>query len=313
MIAKVPGPGDSRSIRGGLIPGTPGLPAFTMTMADQARLPVLIAVPHAGRVYPADLTERMRHPASAGVRLEDRLVDVVAQAIARETGAALIVAHAPRAMIDLNRAPDDVDWEMISGAPRPSFPRLSAGRRARSGLGLIPRRLSGMGEVWRKPLPMEEMDRRLEQVHQPYHTALSETLQQLRDRWGAALLLDLHSMPPLGPKHGGDPAADFVLGDRFGASCSAMLVAGAFDHLASAQRVTAHNRPYAGGYVLDRHGAPARGLHAVQVEVCRTTYLDEHLREPGPGLADVVRVLTGMVRRLADELAAGRQLPQAAE
>lgn len=313
MIAKVPGPGDSRSIRGGLIPGTAALPAFTVTAADQARLPVLIAVPHAGRIYPPDLTGRMRHPVSAGVRLEDRLIDVVAQGLARETGAALIVAHAPRAMIDLNRAPDDVDWEMISGAARPSFPRLSAGRRARSGLGLVPRRLSGIGEIWRKPLPVEELDRRLEQVHRPYHTALSDTLQRLRDRWGSALLLDLHSMPPLGPKHGGDPAADFVLGDRFGASCAPALVTAAFDYLASAHRVAAHNRPYAGGYVLDRHGAPPRGVHAVQVEVCRATYLDESLREPGPGLAGVVAVLTGMVRRLADELAGGRQVPQAAE
>lgn len=313
MIAKVPGPGDSRSMRGGLIPGTPGLPAFSMTLAGAASLPVLIAVPHAGRIYPADLTARMRHPGSAGMRLEDRLVDMVAQAVARETGAALIVAHSPRAMIDLNRAPDDVDWEMISGAPRPGFPRLSAGRRARSGLGLVPRRLPGMGEVWRKPLPMEELEARIEQVHQPYHAALATGLEHLRDRWGAALLLDLHSMPPLGPKHGGDPAPDFVLGDRFGASCSPAVVARAFHHLATEGRIAEHNRPYAGGYVLDRHGAPTRGVHALQVEVCRSTYLDEHLREAGPGLAGVVHVLTGLVRMLADELSTGRQLPQAAE
>ncbi|MGC1271171.1 MAG: N-formylglutamate amidohydrolase, partial [Croceibacterium sp.] len=118
---------------------------------------------------------------------------------------------------------------------------------------------------------------------------------------------------PLGSKHGADQAADFVLGDRFGASCAPGLAGAAYEHFASAGCVVAHNRPYAGGYVLDRHGAPARGIHALQVEVCRSTYLDSHLREPGPGMAAVVRVLTGLVRRMADELAEHRRLPQAAE
>ena len=135
----------------------------------------------------------------------------------------------------------------------------------------------------------------------------------LRDRWGAALLIDLHSMPPLGPKRGADAAPDFVIGDRFGASCDGSLSAAALDHLAQAGCRAAHNRPYAGGYVLDRHAVPARGVHAMQVEICRSAYLDSRLREPGPGLAGVARVLTGLVRRMAEELAAGRRLPQAAE
>jgi N-formylglutamate amidohydrolase len=120
-------------------------------------------------------------------------------------------------------------------------------------------------------------------------------------------------MPPLGPKRGHDAAPDFVIGDRFGASCDASLSAAAIDHFSIAGRRVAHNRPYAGGYVLDRHGASARGLHAMQVEICRSTYLDAQLREPGPGLAAVARVLAGLVRRMAEELAAGRSLPQAAE
>jgi len=154
---------------------------------------------------------------------------------------------------------------------------------------------------------------RLEQVHHPYHASLGAGLEQLRDRWGAALLIDLHSMPPLGPKRGHDAAPDFVVGDRFGASCDASLSAAAFEHFAAAGRRVAHNRPYAGGYVLDRHGASSRGIHAMQVEVCRSTYLDAQLREPGQGLAAVVRVLSGLVRRMAEELVAGRRLPQAAE
>src|SRR5690606_3561715 len=226
-----------------------------------------IAVPHAGRAYPPPLLEMMRYPAAAGPRLEDRLMDLVAGGVARDTGAALLVAEAPRAMIDLNRAPDDVDWDMISGSPGPDTVRRAAGRRARSGLGLIPRRLPATGELWKRRLTREDLAERTASVHQPDHAALSAARESLRDRWGAALLLELHSMPPLGPKTGANPAPDFVVGDRFGASCDRALAAAAFDHLAAHHRRAAHNRPYAGGFVLDRHGAPGRGIHAMQVEL----------------------------------------------
>ena len=313
MVNEGPAGRESRNARGGIIPGTARQPAFTLIQREPSPVPILIAVPHAGRAYPGDLAARMRNQAAASMRLEDRFADLVAEAVARETGAALLIAHAPRAMIDLNRAPDDVDWDMVAGgAPEPRV-RLAAGRRARSGLGLVPRRLPGLGELWKRPMTREELTARVEQVHQPYHAALSGGLEALRDRWGAALLIDLHSMPPLGPKRGADAAPDFVIGDRFGASCDGTLSAAAFDHFSQAGRRVAHNRPYAGGYVLDRHAAPARGLHALQVEICRSAYLDAQLREPAPGLAVVTRVLAGLVRRLAEELAAGRSLPQAAE
>ena len=307
------GPGRGDGPRGS-IPGAPaGKPAFALTQRDPAPVPVLIAVPHAGRIYPPDLAEVMRNQAAASLRLEDRYADIVAEAVARETGAALLVARAPRAMIDLNRAPDDIDWEMVAGGLPERRVRNAAGRRARSGLGLVPRRLPGFGELWRRRMTQEELTARIEQVHQPYHTALAAGLERLRDRWGAALLIDLHSMPPLGPKRGHDAAPDFVVGDRFGASCDGALSSAALDHFATAGWRAAHNRPYAGGYVLDRHGATARGVHAMQLEICRSTYLDSELREPGPGLAAVARVLSGFVRRMAEELAGGRSLPQAAE
>ena len=304
---------EQRKARGGTIPGTAGQPAFSLSLRNPAPVPILIAVPHAGRAYPEEFSALMRNQAAASLRLEDRFADLVAEAVARETGAGLLVAHAPRAMNELNRAPDDVDWDMVAGgAPEPRV-RHAAGRRARSGLGLVPRRLPGFGELWKRRMSTEELAARIEQVHKPYHAALAGGLEALRDRWGAALLIDLHSMPPLGPKRGADAAPDFVVGDRFGASCDGALSAAAFDHFAQAGHRVAHNRPYAGGYVLDLHAAPARGLHALQVEICRSAYLDAQLHEPGPGLAAVARVLAGLVRRLAEDLVAGRSLPQAAE
>lgn len=297
----------------GLVPGAAGQPAFTLHLRDGAPVPVLIAVPHAGRVYPHAFAESMRNLEAATLRLEDRFVDLVAERVARETGAGLLVAHAPRAMIDLNRAPDDIDWEMVAGAEPQRRARMAAGRRARSGLGLVPRRLPGLGELWRRRLSEAELRVRLDEVHRPYHAALSEALELLRDRWGSALLIDLHSMPPLGSKRGLEPAPDFVVGDRFGASCDTALSAATLNHFASEGLRAAHNRPYAGGYVLERHGAPARGIHTLQLEICRSAYLDPALREPGPGLAAVARILSRLVRRMASELAAGRSFPQAAE
>jgi N-formylglutamate amidohydrolase len=172
--------------------------------------------------------------------------------------------------------------------------------------------------LWRRRHEEHDLKARIAGIHQPYHAQLANSLEALRDRWGVALLIDLHSMPPLATRPG-QPAAEFVIGDRFGGSCHGSLVAASFQHLAAADRLAAHNRPYAGGYVLERHGRPGTGVHAMQVEVDRSCYLDSNLREIGPGFDDVVTVLSDMVRRLASvvaELAPGqgdRNWPLAAE
>jgi N-formylglutamate amidohydrolase len=215
-------------------------------------------------------------------------------------------------MIDLNRAVDDVDWEMFGRRCGEDLGSYTPGQRARSGLGLIPRRLPGMGELWKRRHEETELDARIAQIHEPYHATLSDALAALRRTWGAALLIDLHSMPPLGGR-GAQPPAEFVLGDRFGASCHGALVGSAFAYFSEMRRGAAHNRPYAGGYVLERHGAPQRGLHAVQLEIDRSSYLDSHLAEPGRGFAAMVHLLTGLVRRLAGEVAGLGQLSGAGQ
>lgn len=289
---------DSQCSPGGSIPGT-GAPAFDLWLSPVSPLPVLIAVPHAGRDYPVDLLERMRDPVYSAMRLEDRHVDALGHELAHQTGAALIVARAPRAMIDLNRASDDVDWEMVAGGAPGGQRRSLANRRSRAGLGLVPRRLPVIGEIWRRRMARDELDERIAGIHQPYHRQLGQALEAIRDRWGAALLIDLHSMPPLRRRLPEEQPAEFVIGDRFGASCDAMLAARALGFFASAGRPAAHNRPYAGGYVLDRHAQPTRGIHALQLEVCRSTYLDARLSEPSARLPAVARMLAGLVRDLA--------------
>jgi len=307
-------------VTGGCVPGLNNAPAFTLTTPPRLRLPLLLAVPHAGRAYPPAVMARMRDPALAQLRLEDRFVDRLGVAIAQQTGAALLVANAPRALLDLNRADDDVDWDMIEGgrpahgadraAPQPS------NHRARSGLGLVPRRLPGSGEIWRGRLAQDELAARIEGIHHAYHAALAQELARIRAEWGVALLVDLHSMPPLRAVDGEGAAAVIVLGDRFGASCHQRLMGRALAHLEARGYPAAQNRPYSGGYVLDRHGAPQAGVHALQIEVCRATYLDRRLSEPGPGLAMMAAMLADLVRELGAEaalLGGGEGLLQAAE
>lgn len=306
---------DSHTETGGFIAGN-SRPAYSLAIPGSAPIPILIAVPHAGRDYPLQVLSRMRDPEMTSLRLEDRHVDLLAREVARQTGAPLILAHAPRAMLDLNRARDDVDWAMIEGGQADAPRHSQANRRARSGLGLVPRRLPGFGEIWKGRLTREELEARIEGIHRPYHAAVARALERIRDDWGVALLLDFHSMPPLKRWSGEGRTPHFVLGDRFGASCDGTLVFRGLRYFERQGEVAAHNRPYSGGFVLDHHAAPGRGLHALQLEVCRSRYLDRRLAEPGEGLGDLARLVAGMVRELGAataRLAQGGPFAQAAE
>jgi N-formylglutamate amidohydrolase len=291
-------------------------------------MPVLIAVPHAGRAYPSEILSQMRDARHSQLRLEDRRIDAVGVDIARMTGTGLLVAHAPRAMLDLNRAAEDIDWGMVAkpkGFEKENFLCGLGGQdhgvgssnaRARSGLGLIPRRLPGFGEIWRSRITPSEINRRIEQIHQPYHEFLEKELRRIRDAWGAALLIDLHSMPPLRRRSGEQQAPRIVLGDRYGASCDSVLAEHAFRYLEHHGSETAHNRPYSGGYVLDRHARPGKGIHGIQIEVCRSTYLDTAFSETTANAKALAQVLAGLVRVLGAEtagLGSGGQMAQAAE
>ena len=101
----------------------------------------------------------------------------------------------------------------------------------------------------------------------------------------------------------GLPAPEVVVGDRFGQTCDGSLVGSCFSYFAEMRRGAAHNRPYAGGYVLERHARPDEGLHALQLEIDRSSYLDTRLVEPGQGFAAMAGLLAGLVRRLAAEVA----------
>ncbi len=261
---------------------------------DAPLIPVVLSVPHSGRAYSDELLGAARVPFQTLELLEDRLVDrLVWRAVAG--GAAALVALRPRAEIDLNRDEREIDPAMVT--PPPSSRALLQSPRSRGGLGLVPSRITGAGAIWWRRLSAAELDRRIEDVHRPYHRALGALLEETRTRFGTAILLDCHSMPPRGA--GLSEQAGVVLGDRFGTSIAPHFLEVA---TAAARRLgfkVARNEPYAGGYITQAHGRPAEGIHALQLEVDRSLYLDEGLRGPGPGFDAIAGLIAAMVSALS--------------
>jgi N-formylglutamate amidohydrolase len=251
--------------------------------------PVILSVPHAGRDYPPTVQSFARVPLAALTGLEDRHVDAVA--LAARGVETMIVQRVARAWIDLNRAEHDRDPRIDDGAPAG---HLSA--KVRSGLGLVPRRTSAAGELWRRRLSGDEVVARIESTHRPYHAALEAALKAAQARFGVAVLLDIHSMPPIAGS-----GARIVIGDRFGRAAASRFVGRIRDELVGWGIEYAVNAPYAGGHILERHGRPGAQIHAVQLEIDRTLYLDSRLDQPGAGFDQVVQLVRGIIDVLADE------------
>lgn len=281
---------------------------FAAHNAESLPVPVLVSVPHAGRDYPDVVFNALRLPRAALLRLEDRYADLLVRNLLR-TGSPVIVAHRARAWIDLNRDESDLDVEMVLGADRANYPQ--PGPKQRGGLGLIPRRLSGDGDLWNRPFELADIENRIASFHQPYHRQVADVLARMRAKFGVAILLDLHSMPPIRQAQPGD-AAEFVIGDRFGQSASSHYAELLIDQIRMRGFRAALNHPYAGEYILRRHARPKANIHAIQLEVDRSLYLDSALREPGAGLASIAAVIGDLVYALADQ-ALGKSTLIAAE
>jgi N-formylglutamate amidohydrolase len=251
--------------------------------------PVVVSVPHAGRDYPPALRTMARVSMAALASLEDRLVDAVAEAA--RGGETMLVQRTPRAWIDLNRAESERDPRLDEGAG-PSI----ASAKVRSGLGLVPRRTTQAGDLWSRRLTGAEVEARIVADHRPYHAALGELLTAARARFGAAVLLDLHSMPSI--TGAGPPQV--VLGDRFGRAAAARFVHRSEAEVEAAGVRVALNSPYAGGHILDRHARPAAGIHGVQLEIDRALYLDRR-GELSARFGETAALVRRVIAALADE------------
>ena len=269
---------------------------FALHNVAEPPLPVLLSVPHAGRDYPDSIFANLRLPPASLLRLEDRYADLLARdAVANCVPT--IIAHRARAWIDLNRDERDIDVEMVSGLDRGACPTPSA--KQRGGLGLIPRRLSGEGDIWKRPFAAADVGSRISGFHRVYHAAVARTLSRMREKFGMAILLDLHSMPPV-QAIGSGPSPRFVIGDQFGRSAASQ-----FAHLLTAQIkqsgfAVALNHPYSGDHMLRQHGSVDNNVHALQLEVDRSLYLDSALREPNENLAAISELIGNIVATLAN-------------
>jgi N-formylglutamate amidohydrolase len=254
-------------------------------------LPVLLSVPHSGRDYDEAVLANAAQGRRALETLEDPLVDRLAwRAISAGIGA--VIQPVPRAVIDCNRDEEEVDPAAILGiSPAP------VGPRARHGLGLVPSRTHGHGRLWRRPIDRAELARRVEQVHRTYHQALGDALTAHVALYGEALLIDCHSMPsrPRGQ-------AEVVIGDRHGTSAAGWLVAEAARLTREAGFRVALNDPYAGGAIVTRHGQPHRGVHAIQLEIGRETYLGADGRTASAGFDRVASLIEMLAIGLGEAL-----------
>ncbi|MEO1017411.1 MAG: N-formylglutamate amidohydrolase [Pseudomonadota bacterium] len=253
-------------------------------------MPIVLSSPHSGTHYEPGLLAQMCVSRSDLRPLEDGPVDLLLQP-ARRTGTCLVAAKFPRAFVDLNRAPDEIDRSLIHDWPETE--KTLPTNRARAGLGIVPTHI-GTRPIYPQPLTRAEIERRRDRAHTPYHRALETALRYTREMFGNAVLIDCHSMPEAATAPNGS-LADISLGDRHGKSCSAWLVDLVEKECRRMGYTVSRNRPYSGGYITERYGKPVTGHHAIQLEIRRSLFMDEQTHRPNSNFKRVQNHLHRLV------------------
>lgn len=246
--------------------------SFAMAQPATQTAPFVFSSPHSGRDYPADFLAASRLDAQALRKSEDCFVDELFSGMP-QLGAPLLCALFPRAYLDLNREPYELDPELVR-EPLPAHANTQSIRVA-GGLGTVARIVADGEEIYPGALPLSVVMKRIETLYFPFHNALARLMEQTGNRFGFSVLVDCHSMPSSNAVPGGGPRPDIVIGDRFGASCDQRVVRLVREGFQRKGYDVQMNRPYAGGYITEHHGRPPRGAHALQIEINRGLYLDE--------------------------------------
>jgi N-formylglutamate amidohydrolase len=267
---------------------------FVLIQPLRRTAPLVFASPHSGRRYPRDMLAAARAPLASLRRGEDAYVDELIAGAAVH-GAPILCAAFARAYVDLNRGADELDQDMFAEALTGPF--NAASPRVQAGLGVLPRIAGDGREIYKAKLPSAEAERRIACIYAPYHETLAALIGETQRLFGCAVLIDCHSMPS-----GARPAhtPDFVLGDRYGASCHPAITGLVEATLKSMGYRVARNAPFAGGYSTQTHGRPAHNRHALQIEINRALYLDERSLQRTKGFTRIGPDLM----RLAEALAA---------
>lgn len=255
-----------------------------------AETAVIVEVPHAGLAVPTEVRAQLVVGDAAILRDSDLYVDRLFARAPRH-GATLLTSGLSRYVVDLNRAPDDVDRQTVRDhpAPRPTQSRGVVWRSTTEGLAAL-----------REPITFVELERRLARYHTPYHTALEAEIERKKARFGHAIVVAGHSMPSTG-KGGQGRRADVVPGSRGRTSASPLVIDLVDRHFSDAGLSVKHDDPYRGGWSTQRYGHPERGVHAIQIEINRALYADEVTGEPD---ADGVARIEALLLSLLDALGA---------
>jgi N-formylglutamate amidohydrolase len=247
-------------------------PPYTLVEPQHQRVPFVFNSPHSGRNYRPQFLSQSRLDRAAIRKSEDFRVDELFSG-ALQHGCPILAANFPRAFLDVNREPYELDPAMFSG-PLPAFANTRSVRVA-GGLGTIARIVSETEEIYASRLAVAEGMERIDTIYKPYHAALRGLVNRTKARFGHAVLVDCHSMPSMRDGSGRRARPDFVLGDRFGTSCAPQITWAACEFLAELGYDVEINKPYAGGFITEHYGRPQSGFHAIQVEINRGIYMDE--------------------------------------
>jgi N-formylglutamate amidohydrolase len=272
-------------------------PAFEVLEPAEWRGPIIFNSPHSGNVYPRTFLTAARLDMATLRRSEDSFVDELILGVLK-CGHPVMRAHFPRCYVDVNREPYELDPRMFEGR-LPSFANTRSMRVA-GGLGTVARVVGDAQEIYGKRIPVDDAIRRIESLYKPYHRALRRLFTRVHRDFGAAVLIDCHSMPSTAGAKDERPRADIVLGDRYGTSCVGVVAEVIEETLRGQGYLVSRNKPYAGGFITEHYGNPAVGLHAVQLEINRALYMDERRFEKSPSFATLVADIEMLADRLAD-------------
>jgi N-formylglutamate amidohydrolase len=271
-------------------------PPFEVLEPAEWRGPVVFNSPHSGNIYPRAFLTASRLDVSTLRRSEDSFVDELAIGVVRR-GYPLMRAYFPRCYVDVNREPYELDPRMFEGR-LPSFANTRSMRVA-GGLGTVARVVGDAQEIYSQRIPVDDAIRRIEWLYKPYHRALRRVFTRVHRDFGAAVLIDCHSMPSTAGSKDERPRSDVVLGDRYGTSCVAAIAEVAEATLRAQGYSVGRNKPYAGGFITEHYGNPAAGLHAIQLELNRALYMDERRFERAPAFNRLASDLETLAENLA--------------
>jgi len=270
-------------------------PPFEVVEPAKCRGPLLFNSPHSGRIYPREFLLASRLDLATLRRSEDSFVDELFAGVV-ERGHPLVRAHFPRCYVDVNREPYELDPRMFDGR-LPSFANTRSMRVA-GGLGTVARVVGDAQEIYDQRISVVDALQRIDGLYKPYHRTLRRVFMRLHRDFGAAILIDCHSMPSAGGTRDERARADLVLGDRYGTSCVAAVGETIEMTMRSFGYVVSRNKPYAGGFITEHYGNPTAGLHAIQLEINRALYMDERRYQPAASFATLAAELEVLADRL---------------